>query len=509
MSAPSNLVRLARRLAPPGDAVSLRLARLAEARTLRRLSRLEGRLARVRPRGLRSLSGLPGECRRLLATAPLSLRRAVLHGPDLRGLLSEGETFCDILEAAARKRADRAHRRRADRLFDLVARTEHLTTLVPAGRIDAGFPGRARRLARARLEVLRTEMAALLLGLRLAHPPAGGSAARARRAGARSGGTKPARFRLTARADPEQGRPAGRIDLGAFGGPAGALTIRLRPGGGRSVQARLTHHALLLRQAGQRDEPFPLGALALGGPLPEGPLPRPARRAVIPGTAIVLTPAVRSTGRALLVARELPGLGARLARGLRLVELAWPEGAREIRRRTAMVVPVLERRLVSYSLAARPGVSFINVRGKRPVDLADDLLHETAHHLLHEAQEIVDLLVRGPETEETQAYDSPWRRARRPLHGILHGSFTFLFRAELFTRILTTRRRIPRVIDPLLGRGGAAFVARERRSELGMMTRALTDLRAARRDGLLTPAGRALLDGLVTWHRRLLSGGTP
>src|SRR6185436_14224579 len=114
---------------------------------------------------------------------------------------------------------------------------------------------------------------------------------------------------------------------------------------------------------------------------------------------------------------------------------------REIRRRTAMVVPVLERRLVSYSLAARPGVSFINVRGKRTVDLADDLLHETAHHLLHEAQELVDLLVRGPETEETQAYDSPWRRARRPLHGILHGSYTFLFRAELFTRILRARRR--------------------------------------------------------------------
>jgi len=64
------------------------------------------------------------------------------------------------------------------------------------------------------------------------------------------------------------------------------------------------------------------------------------------------------------------------------------------------------------------------------------------------------------------------------------------------------------VIDPLLGRGGAGFVARERRKELGMMTRALTDLRHARTDGLLTPAGRALVAGLAAWHRRLLSGGT-
>ncbi|HYV20300.1 MAG TPA: HEXXH motif-containing putative peptide modification protein [Verrucomicrobiae bacterium] len=454
---------------------------MAEARTLRRLRRLERRLA-VRP-GLRRLVGaLPP----LLAAVPMSLRRRILHGPDLRGFLSEAETWCDMLDRA-RPGAD------ANRLFDLVARTEHLTALVPKGRLDSAFPVRARRLAMLRLRTLEGEASALILGIRLAHPTADAGA--------------PALLRLWARADAEQGRPADRIDLGAFGGPAGALTLRLSPRA-RTVRARLTPRALLLRQDGGPEQAFPLGALALAGPLPEGPLPRPARRKVIPGTAIVLTPAVRSTGRSLRVGRELPGLGERLARGLRLVQLAWPEGAREILCRTAMVVPVLERRLVSYSLAARPGVSFINVVGKRTVDLADDLLHETAHHLLHEAQEAIDFLVPGPATEETQAYDSPWRRARRPLHGILHGAFTFLFRAELFTRILAARRRWPAVIDPLLGRGGAAFVARERRKELGMMTRALTDLRHARTDGLLTPAGRALVAGLAAWHRRLLSGGS-
>jgi hypothetical protein len=478
MPAPS-LVRLARRLAPPDDEVSLRLARRAEARTLRRLRRLEHHLG-TRP----SLRTLVGALRGLVAAAPLPLRRRILHGPDLRGFLSEAQTWCDMLDRS-RPGADPA------RLFDLVARTEHLTTLVPKGRLDGGFPARARRLARHRLGALEAEASALILGIRLAHPARGA----------------PARLRLEARADPEQGRPARRIDLGAFGGAAGALTLRLGPGG-PSVRASLTARALLLRPDRARAQAFPLGALQLPGPLPEGPLPRPARRGLIPGTSIVLTPAVVSNGRTLRVGRELPGLGDRLARGLRLVQLAWPEGAREILRRTAMVVPVLERRLVSYSLAARPGVSFINVAGKRTVDLADDLLHETAHHLLHEAQDAVDFLVPGPATEETQAYDSPWRRARRPLHGILHGSFTFLFRAELFTRILRARRRWPAVIDPLLGRGGAAFVARERKKELGMMARALTDLRTARADGLLTPAGRALVAALSAWHRRLLSGGS-
>ena len=491
MPAPS-AANLIRHLTPPDDRASLLLARRAEARTARRLARLERRLGRAAlPSSERDpLRRLVAECRRRVTRIPGPLRRRLLHGPDLRGLLAEAEMGLDLLERAQPGR-DPA------RLFDLVARTEHLTTLVPRGRLDRGFPARARRLAAGRLRRLAGEMSALLLGLRLADPrPAGGLR----------------RFRLEARADPEQGRPADRIDLGTFGGTAGPLTIHLGARGAALVRAVLTPASLRLRQSPWPETVLPLGALDLGGPLPAGPSPRPARRGLIPGTPIVLTPAVRSSGTALgtalVVGREMPGLQGRLARGLRLVALAWPEGAREIVRRTALVVPVLERRLVSYSLAARPGVSFINVAGKRTVDLADDLLHETAHHLLHELQEEIDLLVRGPETEETQAFDSPWRRARRPLHGILHGAFTFLFRAELFTRILEARRRIPGVIDPLLGRGGARFVARERRRELGMMARALRDLGTARRAGLLTPAGRSLVAGLAAWHRRLLSGGS-
>src|SRR5204862_4925885 len=162
----------------------------------------------------------------LVAAAPASLRRRILRGPDLRGFLSEAETWCGMLERS-RPGADPA------RLFDLVARTEHLTDLVPEGRLDREFPARARRLARMRLGALEAEASALILGVQLALPPGARVAARGW-------------LRLAARADPDQGRPACRIDLGAFGGAAGALTLRLGARG-RGVRAQRAARALLLR----------------------------------------------------------------------------------------------------------------------------------------------------------------------------------------------------------------------------------------------------------------------
>src|SRR5207245_10368966 len=91
--------------------------------------------------------------------------------------------------------------------------------------------------------------------------------------------------------------------------------------------------------------------------------PRLAQREMIPGTTILLGPAVRSSPRRLSVGREVPGLGRRLARALRILRLAWPEAYSEVVTRTVLVVPVREPRLLSYSLTARPAVSFINVSG--------------------------------------------------------------------------------------------------------------------------------------------------
>jgi HEXXH motif-containing protein len=183
------------------------------------------------------------------------------------------------------------------------------------------------------------------------------------------------------------------------------------------------------------------------------------------------------------------GLSRRLGHALALVEEAWPQAGEEIRRRTWLIVPLVEPGTVSYSLQARPGISYISVyRGSLP-DLADDLVHETAHHRLHARQEAEEL-IRDP--EETRRY-SPWRRSQRPIHGILHGTFTFLFRAELFLRLAAGGGR-ERPGRGSLTAGQRSLLAAEARRELSRCRAALSDLSWAGSTGLLTPAGKRLVD---------------
>ena len=433
-------------------------------------------------------------------------RRRFLYGPDLRGFLGEAEIWLEILERAgtAGRPGDRERKGRALRtLFDRIAGTEHLATLVPEGRLDAGLARRAAGFARRRLRRGLQDLGTALLGARIACGPAGATA-RGRRAGPDRGAGGGIDLRLSLVADPEQGRPADRIDLGSVAGAAGALTIVV---GGRrplrSLSARFDGRVLIVRAAGRaplvvpspgsplRDRRGPSDDLADGARRPA--TIRLAHRELVAGTSILLTPGVVSRRRRLIVMRPIPGLGDRLARALRIVRLAWPEGEREIRAQTRMVVPVRERGLVSYSLASRPGVSFINVHGKTTFDLADDLLHESAHHRLHAMQELTAYLAPGPETAEAQAFDSPWRGARRPLHGLLHGAYTFRFRAELLRRVLRAAARRPRLLLPLLHPRDRSWLRSELRRERAMLARALAGLRRASQDGLLTVEGKRLL----------------
>jgi HEXXH motif-containing protein len=206
------------------------------------------------------------------------------------------------------------------------------------------------------------------------------------------------------------------------------------------------------------------------------------------------------------VTLQVPGLARRLARALRIVRIAWPEAHREVLLRTRMVVPIHEPGTVSWSLAARPGISFIHVSGKSLLDLADDLLHENSHHRLHDMEEAARLLRPGADTEEVQAFDSPWRGTRRPLRGILHGAFTFLFRAGLLRGILSACRDHPRLLAADLGRSGLPFVRRELRREIGMIGRALKDLKHAAAQGLLTPAGGRLVRRMSSDYREVRRG---
>src|SRR5262249_9467192 len=145
----------------------------------------------------------------------------------------------------------------------------------------------------------------------------------------------------------------------------------------------------------------------------------------------------------------------------------------------------------------RPGVSFINLRGKSLVDLADDLLHETAHHRLHAIERRHALVSRTAASSDAPRFWSPWRRALRPVRGILHAVYTFSFRAERLSRMAMLSKRddgdwrargSPRALF-LSSRALAAEARRER----GRLRRSLDDLRRAARAGLLTPSGRGLL----------------
>jgi len=462
--------------------------------TLRRIAAARRRFAALpRPDAVPAAASLLSALLASLRTLPRPVRDQVLAGPDIRGFLAEAGTWLEV------GRLSRGAAIVPSRLFDRISRTQYLVTLVPRGRLDPGFAARCRRFARGRLEAACFDLGAFVLGLRLAHPRPGTLIV-------------PLRFAEEA----EQGRPGDRIDLGTLSGPTGALGIVLGGAGrGRRVartpasssrlRASLDGARLTLETPGGVRVIVPGAGTPLRAPDLErgtgggrvGSVLRIVRRAVLPGTSILLAPTVLSAPRRLRVLKEAPDPGRRLTRALLVVRVAWPEAAREIARRTFMIVPIREPGTVSYSMAARPGVSFINVTGKSLVDLADDLLHETAHHRLHDLQWGTALLKPGPEAEEVQAFDSPWRGTRRPLHGLLHGAYTFLFRADLFRRILRARGSLE-LSGVALGAPARRFVRREAARERRMIRSALRDLERASRAGLLTPPGRRL----VRWMRR-------
>jgi HEXXH motif-containing protein len=491
----------------PESGVSRRLIARIAGRTAARLGRLQKALAapalrRAVPEGAAVLAATRDAVRAL----PPAEKERLLHGPDLRGFLVEGEIWVDVLRQAERLEADPSDLRARSRLFERLASTEHLVTLLPRGHIDRGCAARAGRFARRRLRSISADLAAFLTGVRLTRPAGG-----------------PLDVRLEFHEEPELGRPPDRIDFGTLQTAAGPLSLT-RPARGKgargadhSVRIRIDNRSLIVRPRPGPAVVLPAAASRLRFPAgatvdrSEPTLPgtmRLTRRATIPGTPIILAPTLHSSPRRLSVGRQVAGLGDRLGRALRALGIVWPEMRAEVVRRTTMVVPIRETGLVSYSLAARPGISFINVSGKQVIELADDLLHESAHHLLHDIQEIATLLVPGPETADVQAFDSPWRGTRRPLHGLLHGCYTFLFRAELLIRLRDVRGAPSRLLASLLGRAFPAFARREAHREMAMLRDGLRQLETAARAGLLTAAGGRLMHAMGIWHARLTASRT-
>jgi hypothetical protein len=350
-------------------------------------------------------------------------RRRFLYDPDLRALLSTAEEGLALSDPQAHPQD----------LFDCAARGPWLARLAPSGRMDGRLRRRAASLGRELIGKAVSRLPALLAGV----TPSGCSFGP---------------FPLDLRADPEEGRAAREVVLPN----AGPVEIRF---GGRTWVLLAGKEAQLLGR-GQ---------------------PRMSAPVFIPGSSIRITRRVRWSRTGLRVGPHPGEATHRLGDALALLDAAWPEAGREVRAQTFVVVPLVEKGTVSYSHPERPGYSYINLSGKTLVNLADDLLHESAHHRLHGLEEIEGPLV---DDDGEPRYWSPWRRTIRPVHGILHAAYTFTWRAALLSRLLGLEAaRLPRV-----------WIEGELKRESAMLRWSIGDLVDARKLELLTPAG----SGLVT-----------
>ena len=432
-----------------GDSQATRELRAVVARhTRRRLARIA---ASVSAHGDQALADMIRSALGRLARGGAG-GEAVLFGAAARAAASNYEISTRLAALAQAALALPRGERRATieaRLFAAVAETPMLLSVAPRQVADAGF---ARRCLSAATRLRRTTLADLAL---LLAPHARGLRA-------------PVTVDLVPREDAEEALTGDEVRLG--GGP---YIARL----GRGTGLRLAHtgdHLVFTRGRAEllRIDPT---LLAEGAPACD----RIAERPLLAGSpSLRLGRRLVSRPASLTVGDALPGLERKLGRALTLIRRAWPEAWEEIHLVTELVIPLDEPGVVSYSLPARPGVSYINVWKKPFLQLVDDLLHEAAHHKLHAIEELEALVRDAGEP----LWWSPWRRAWRPLRGLVHAAYTFTYGALLFARLLA----LP-ASD--LDQRGRLTSARRLLEEDTMLRFAARDLARARRRGLLGPAG--------------------
>lgn len=392
-----------------------------------------------------------------LVRAVLSRRdgraRSFLARGEVRGWVSASEDALAVARAAARAMGERPRGERLpaswSRLLDLAADAGVLVALAPRGRLPADFPKRARAVALGEIGRLCEELPLVLL-------PALPAAARK------------GRYRIRFAAAPAVGRPAGELPVAGTG-----LSFVRAPGGPPFLDLALGRSAFL---AGGERWPYPA---------PGEGLPEPRVGAVVEAHGLDLRLAGRSAR-----------FEERVAAALDLLERAWPEAARLVLSRTHLVVPVVEWGTVSYSSPRSPGVTYVHRESRPLVRLAEDLLHEAAHGLLDDLEEVRPLL--APGAADTRFW-SPWRREWRPVRGILHGAFTFAVGAALFARML--RASAGGGLGPRVGRTRRLWLARRLVEEVDSVRLALASLHEAR--GLLAPAGRAVVASVARQRREL------
>ena len=101
---------------------------------------------------------------------------------------------------------------------------------------------------------------------------------------------------------------------------------------------------------------------------------------------------------------------------------------------THTIVAIEEPTMVSFSLQSLPGYSSINLSNRDFVDCIDDLIHENGHHYLNFILNSSELITEDPAKD----YFSPWRMTQRPIRGIYHGTFTFYWALNLFSKLASS-----------------------------------------------------------------------
>lgn len=118
----------------------------------------------------------------------------------------------------------------------------------------------------------------------------------------------------------------------------------------------------------------------------------------------------------------------RIAKALDILKTYSPESYLSFTFFTHSIIPIKDKKIVSYSSQKLPGYSVINLYHRDFIDLLDDLLHENGHHHLNYYLNHTHLIYE----DNDKIFYSPWRKQLRPIRGIYHATFTFYWAFVLF-----------------------------------------------------------------------------
>jgi hypothetical protein len=109
--------------------------------------------------------------------------------------------------------------------------------------------------------------------------------------------------------------------------------------------------------------------------------------------------------------------------GLELIRETSPALAGKLSSELRLIVPMPEDKegRHSMSLANLPGTIFVGAKS-HPDQMAELLVHEYLHLVLHAASQVIPLIERDATAPDLY---SPWREDARPAEGLLHGIYVF------------------------------------------------------------------------------------